>query len=599
MANSQWRDLCLILLMGLLFIFWEIGSIDLLDPDEGMYGAIAREMVEGRDWITPRFNGVRYLEKPPLYFWLTAITADVFGFSEWVVRLWTALPALGTAIITWRLGELLYGGKAGLASAVVMMSGVGVFRYVRVPATDFLLIFSISLSMYGFVKTALPGPPSTGSAQPWMFSRPLSLLFYLGIGLAVLSKGLVGLAFPLIIVGLFLWFSGERMAPSRMNLRWGLLLFLALSVPWVFLSAWKNPGFFDFYIVDNQLLRFFHKRSFIEDDIPMTTFGFLAMVYIWFFPWSSFLPAAMRQGFPRLTSASLPADRLRLIVGIWALVVIAFFSLASFKLDHYFLPAIVPLSLMVGGLWAEACSSWRPSRPLKWCLGVTALVCVSFGAGLLFFSDLLTPGALLVGLAGLDGYYRILLHQGGEVPFASVSPFVSLLKDLGLVLVLGFPLSFILFLSRWTKASFITVLGVAGAIAMLVLQLYHVVEPHHSAKSVAQALVSRLRANDAIVYEGGLEYSGGLPFYTGRKVYVLDGKRGDLDFGSRYAEARHLFLDAAKFTLLWEGSQRVFLVNRVPMEKSALIHVPLEKVFVIGRYGSHWLYANQPLADGG
>ncbi|MBI2998873.1 MAG: glycosyltransferase family 39 protein [Deltaproteobacteria bacterium] len=555
MANSQWRDLCLILLMGLLFIFWEIGSIDLLDPDEGMYGAIAREMVEGRDWITPRFNGVRYLEKPPLYFWLTAITADVFGFSEWVVRLWTALPALGTAIITWRLGELLYGGKAGLASAVVMMSGVGVFRYVRVPATDFLLIFSISLSMYGFVKTALPGPPSTGSAQPWMFSRPLSLLFYLGIGLAVLSKGLVGLAFPLITVGLFLWFSGERMAPSRMNLRWGLLLFLALSVPWVFLSAWKNPGFFDFYIVDNQLLRFFHKRSFIEDDIPM--------------------------------------------VGIWALVVIAFFSLASFKLDHYFLPAIVPLSLMVGGLWAEACSSWRPSRPLKWCLGVTALVCVSFGAGLLFFSDLLTPGALLVGLAGLDGYYRILLHQGGEVPFASVSPFVSLLKDLGLVLVLGFPLSFILFLSRWTKASFITVLGVAGAIAMLVLQLYHVVEPHHSAKSVAQALVSRLRANDAIVYEGGLEYSGGLPFYTGRKVYVLDGKRGDLDFGSRYAEARHLFLDAAKFTLLWEGSQRVFLVNRVPMEKSALIHVPLEKVFVIGRYGSHWLYANQPLADGG
>src|SRR3989337_1477863 len=123
MTSSKWRELFLILLLSFPFIFWGVGAISLLDPDEGMYGAIAREMAEKGDWITPHFDGVRYLEKPPLYFWLTAITADVFGFSEWVVRLWTALPALGTAIITWRLGELLYGGKTGLVSAAVKTSG--------------------------------------------------------------------------------------------------------------------------------------------------------------------------------------------------------------------------------------------------------------------------------------------------------------------------------------------------------------------------------------------------------------------------------------------------------------------------------------------
>ena len=148
--NSKWkRELLLILVVSMPFLFGGIGSIDFLDPDEGMYGAIAREMAEGGDWITPHFNGVRYLEKPPLYFWLTALTTTLFGPSEWAVRLWSVLPTLGTAILVWRIGGLIYGSHAGLLSAIILLTGVGVFRYVRVAATDSLLVFSLTLAIYG------------------------------------------------------------------------------------------------------------------------------------------------------------------------------------------------------------------------------------------------------------------------------------------------------------------------------------------------------------------------------------------------------------------------------------------------------------------
>jgi 4-amino-4-deoxy-L-arabinose transferase-like glycosyltransferase len=344
-VNDGWRkELLLIIALSIPFIFWGIGSIDLLDPDEGMYGAITREMAEGGDWITPHFNGVRYLEKPPLYFWLTALTTAIFGPSEWVVRLWTAIPALGTALLTWRLGELLYGGHVGLLSAIVMLSGVGAFRYVRVPATDFLLVFSITLSIYGFVRSILLSPagnnqraidPDRGS----MVDQKSLVLFYLGAGLAVLSKGLVGLFFPLLIVGLFLLLfisNGQLLIVHRpwdkigrfISTLWspmGILLVFIINLPWLVLASWKNPGFFDFYIVDVQFLRFFNSRAFIEDDIPLTTLAFLIMIFIWVFPWSPFLPAALRQGFPGLTLTSRNKESLRLLVGSWAVAVIGFF----------------------------------------------------------------------------------------------------------------------------------------------------------------------------------------------------------------------------------------------------------------------------------
>lgn len=591
--NSRWkRDLFLILAISVPFTFWGISSISFLDRDEGMYGSIAREMAEGGDWVTPRFNGVRYLEKPPLYFWLTAFTTALFGPSEWAVRLWSALPALGTAILTWRIGRLLYGNQAGLLSAIIFLTGVGVFRYVRVAAADCLLLFSLTLAIYGFIQTALWGQSSSGNGRPSIVNGSLSLLFYLGIALAVLSKGLVGLVFPLLIVGLYLWFSGDYMTASRMNLKWGLTLFLVLTLPWHLLAVWKNPGFFEFYVVDNQFLRFLNSRDFIEDDVPVTSIGFLLLTFIWFFPWSVFLSAVFRKGFPNLALVHPPGERLRLLVGLWALTIIGFFSLSSSKLEHYFLPAIPPLSLMVGAVWSEAFTAPKPLPGLKWSLVAAAAGCSAVGIFLIIMSQKLTPQAVFTGLAEFNVYYRILKGQGGAFPFPSVSPFVPLVKGLGAILLIGLPLSLLFFCLRRPRTSFVMVLGVAGVIAALVFRLLLIVEPHHSARSVALALKAQAHSGEPIVHEGSLEYSGSLPFYTERQIYVLNGKRGDLDFGSRYPEARELFLGDGEFKRLWNGHQRVFLVSRREEADSILQGLATDNVHFLGRYGSRSLYSN-------
>jgi len=387
-STGWWKELALIVAVSIPFSFLGLGSISFLDPNEGMYGSVAREMAQSGDWITPHFNSVPYLHKPPLYFWLTALTTAIFGPSEWAVRLWTALPCLGIAVLLWRLGDLIYGRSAGLMSAMIFVSSVGVFRYVRVAFTEFLLVFSITLAIYGFVHaymSTFKGQGSLVNTQESSVKRAQSsqltgsLLFYLGMALGVLSKGLIGLVFPVLIVGLFLILTKERRQRLIVNGQWrwrqtidvirmtiypvppvepssrsqaegsfpferlraglrvslsrtlslwnrsnrqverqiapcesegmnvpdsiqphgvvactpqgkamgvsswygvyspmGVLLFLVLVLPWHVLAAWRNPGFFDFYVVDNQILRFFNRRAFIEDDISLGTFSFLS-----------------------------------------------------------------------------------------------------------------------------------------------------------------------------------------------------------------------------------------------------------------------------------------------------------------------------------
>ncbi len=619
-----WKELAILVPVCGLFIFWGLGSFSFLDPDEGMYGAIAREMAERGDWITSRFNGVRYLSKPPLHFWLSGLSVIAFGPSEWSVRLWSAVPAFATALLIWRMGVWLYGRLGGCIAALIFATSIGVFVYARVAAPDFLLVFSITLAMYGFIKAVLSAGVAEGGRGLRNHASRLtcSLVFYLGMASGVLSKGLIGLVFPLLIVGLFLLLANARwqmanrirgvVTPTIRNSLFaaysllfasryavfGVLVFLALTLPWHIIAALRNPGFFEFYVVDNQILRFLNTRGFIEDDVQNGTLSFLVVTLIWFFPWSLFLPAALRQGFPRFHHNIPLNETLRLLVGVWALGILAFFSLSLSKLEYYSMPAFPALSLMVGGRWAEALSWPKSQTGFKLWFGVLALGCLLFGGAIIFFSDGLGRQVILNGFAEINGYYRILKEQGIPFPFDSLSPFIEFLKGVGLVVALGFSLSYILFFLRLPKVSFTTLLMVAGAIAFLVFKLNLVLESHHSTKPVASALLTMSGPSDMVVHEGPLEYSGGLPFYTGRRISVLNGSRGSLDFGSRYPEARYLFLDNRRFIDLWGGNLRVFLVTRPGVQESVLQSLPSEKIFLVGRYGSRWLYTNKSTVNG-
>lgn len=554
-------------MVSLPFLFFGLG-VSFLDPDEGLYGAISREMVQWGDWITPHFNGLPYLEKPPLLFWLTALTFLLFGPSEWAVRFWSALPALGSVLLTWRMGRWLYGPQGGIFSALALATSVGYFLYVRKASTDLLFVFALTLVVFGFLRDAMRQAEVPGRY----------LLSYLGVALAVLSKGLIGLVFPVLIVGsALLW--PRRPALSELNLGRGLVLVLALALPWHLLAAWKNPGFLWFYFLDNQILRFLNLRAFIEDDVPVGALGFLLVSFVWFFPWSVFLLA--RRG-----GVSSQAAPWRPLIMIWVLVVIGFFALSGSKLEYYALPAFPALALMVGGAWADG-------RDLRRWFAVGLLGCVAVGAWAVWIGTRLTPVQALSGLAELNVYYRILRDQGVPFPFESAEPFGTLLQGLGLTLLIGWPLgTLLLFLGRRAWA-FGALVGIAGVVAVLVFQLLVLVEPHHSVKAVAEVVRARAGAGDLVAHEGSLEYSAALPYYTGRRIIVVNGERGDLDFASRLPEASGWFVDTPGLARVWEGPHRVFLVTQRPPERSVLATLPPSSVRELGRYGSRWLYSNR------
>ena len=557
-------DLGLLLVVSVPFLFVGLG-FSFLDQGEGLYGTIPAEMFACGDWILPHFNGLPYLEKPPLYFWLTAAMLGLGLSAEWAARLWSALPALGSVLLTWRLGVRLYGPEAGRLAGIALATCAGFALHARRASPDLLMVFCLALAVYGLVR-GRERPPG----------RARFLLFYLGLGLGLMTKGLIGLLFPVLVAAIWrIWTGQPRL--RELHLGAGAAIVGLVALPWHLAVAWRSPSHFWFYLVDNQVLRFLGQRNFLEDDIPISTLGFLVVTFLFFFPWSVFLLARREKGSG--TASALPA--------IWAVVVIGFFAATKSKLEYYGLPAFPALALLAGGAWAARrdIGAWLALGALG--SGLVGLWAVWMGWGI-------TAPQVLQGLAELNVYYRILREQGLPLPFASPAPFGHLLQGLGLALLIGWTAAAISWWRRRPHTCFAALCLMAGGIAALIAQLLLLIEPHHSARTVADAILDRESRPAIVVHEGSLEYSGALPLYLGRPVLLVEGRRGDLEFASRLAEAAGVFLDRAAFVRLWQGDREVFLVTQRPLAKSVAAALPPGSVHDAGLYGSRHLLSNRP-----
>ena len=557
----------ILLALGLLLFVPKLG-MPLLDPDEGLYADIAQEMVTSGDWVIPHINGLPYLEKPPLYFWLTALTYHLLGPSEWATRVWSAIAAIGTVLLTWRIGRRLYGSTAGLLAGVVLATVVGNALYVRRASTDQLFIFCLTLALYGFLRDA--ERPDRG--------RTRFLLFYVGAALGVLAKGFIGVVFPVLIVGVALVVV-RRLGWRELNLLRGAVLFAAIAVPWHALVAWRSPALFDFYVVDNHLLRFLNARRYVEDDVPSSTPAFLLATFVWAFPWSVF--ALARRDRDRSARAAW-----RPLVVIWLVSIVGLFALSRFKHEYYALPAFPALAVLVGAAWTSA-------RDIGRWLVVGLVGCSIVGLWALWVGGSLTAGQALGGLAELNAYYRILRDQGFPFPFSSPRPFGQLLQGLGLVLLVGWGLATFCWFRARRLGAFVVLVVTAGAITVLMFRLLDVVEPMHSVKETARAINEQAGPSDVLLVEGTLEYSPALPFYTRRRFAMVNGALNYFSIAASLPEARGLFLNTSELVELWAGPRRVFLVVRRPRAQSIVVALPAAHVHEVGRYGSRWLYSNR------
>jgi len=355
--------LVLFLLAALLVLtsFSELGHRKLADPDEGRYSEISREMAQSNDFITPRLNGLKYFEKPPLQYWATAIAFKLFGESEFTARLYTLLCALGCIALIGYTATRLYGAEIGAYAAMALISSWYFMAFSQVVTLDTGLTFWMTLGICGFVLAQ--SATTVTARQKWM------LIAWTGMAGAVLSKGLIGIVFPSAAIFFYCLTQRDWRLLAKLEWFYGLALFFIITVPWHVLISLQNPEFPHFYFVHEHIERFLttvHRR-----EAPW--WSFLAITILGLMPWGLLLLPALNQGWrdPALRIGKSDGSTFAPVkfMLLFSAFVLLFFTQSSSKLPGYILP-IFPLLALVLGVYLKHAA---PKKLAWWLLPLLPL----------------------------------------------------------------------------------------------------------------------------------------------------------------------------------------------------------------------------------
>lgn len=315
-----------------------LGARPLYKPDEARYGEIAREMVQSGDWVTPRLNGFKYFEKPPLQYWASALAFKAFGESDWAARLWSGLMALFGVALTFYAARRLYGARAGPLAAAVLAGCPLYLLLGQVSTLDMGVSIFLSAAVFGFALAHSAG------TEPGR--RRAMLAAWAACALAVLSKGLIGIVLPALAVILYALARRDWNLLRRLELARGGALFLLVVAPWFVAVSLRNPEFVHFFFVQEHWERFtttLHQRAH-------PWWYFLPVLAAGASPWLLALLVSWAKAFGGRRGAAFSPE---LFLGIWALVVLVFFSLSGSKLPPYILPMLPALAILAGGHLAK------------------------------------------------------------------------------------------------------------------------------------------------------------------------------------------------------------------------------------------------------
>ena len=306
----------------------------LANPDEGRYSEISREMVASGDWVTPRLNGLKYFEKPPLQYWATAITFEAFGANEVSARLYVWLAGFLTILLVGYAGLRLYDARSGLAAVLVLVSCPYFMAMGGIVTLDMGLTLWTTATLVALLlaENARADPRAQ---RRWMLAA------WAATALAVLSKGLVGIVFAGAAVFFAMALARDLSILKRMGWGWGLAILAVIAVPWFVAVSSANPEFARFFFIHEHFERFLTQ----EHRRVQPAWFFVPILFAGFLPWMFALPAAIAIAWRG--EARRDFQPLRLAI-LWSAFVLAFFSASGSKLPAYILPLFPPLALVVG-----------------------------------------------------------------------------------------------------------------------------------------------------------------------------------------------------------------------------------------------------------
>ncbi|MEO8097322.1 MAG: glycosyltransferase family 39 protein [Acidobacteriota bacterium] len=562
----------------------------LMDDTDAVNGQIPRTMLHSGDWVTARLDGVPFLEKSPLMYWMIASSYAVFGEFDWAARLPIVLSIIAIVWLIARMGIWAFGGSAGLYSGLVFGTGIGLFLFTRILIPDVILTGTIALSLWAFLRALDEQETRPGA---WAYTMWASM----AVGL--LLKGLISLLFPMAAAGLFLVFTGQLFARrtwARLRPITGFALLLCIALPWYVLATLRNPpyfdftmtsgpgqyrGFFWFYFFNEHLLRFLNLRWPRDyDTVPRHYFWLLHL--LWFFPWSAYLPALLRLNY----RGSDRASRLRLLCLCWLGFVLVFFTFSTTQ-EYYSMPAYPAFALLLGAAMAEG-SVWL-QRGAKAVGVIAALALAAIVAILANVWTLPAPGDISQALTQNPGLYTLSLGHMGDLTLASFAYLKVPLLLAGIACLLGTLAAW-----RWRGTLLYAGLAVMMALFLNAARLAMVAfDPYLSSQPLAAALKA---APPGMVIMGDQYYVFSSVFFYGdlEQGLLLNGRYQNLEYGSYAPGAPDVFLDEVNLPAMWYGDARVYLVVEGPKVEGIAKLVGKDHMHVVKASGGKYLFTNRP-----
>ena len=561
-----------------------------MDDVDAVQAQIARNMVTSGDWVTARLDGVVYLEKSPLIYWLIAISYKIFGAFDWAARIPVALACVALGWLTAAFGTWAFGKRAGFFAGLAVSTCIGLFLFTRILIPDVMLTATIALSMWAFLRVL---DDEEKRPRLWAFLMAASL----GVGLIL--KSAIALVFPGGAAFLYLVFTRQlfsRQVWQRLRPWSGLGIMLLIAVPWHVLATLRNPPYFDFsmrsipgewhgflwfYFMNEQVLRFLNLR-YPRDYNTVPRLYFWGFHLLWLFPWSVYFPAIAKLKFK-------PVDRAgqtRLLALCWTGFLMVFFTFSTTQ-EYYSMPCYPALALLLGSAMAEG-GAWvrRGTRVLAVVAGLAGVACIAI---LIAVRGVPSPGDISQALSRNPGAYTLSL---GHMEDLTLDSFAYLRLPLALAAV-AFLIGSIGNFRAVGHRAFL-------AAALMMVLFFHaarlamvVFDPYLSSRPLATAL-EKGPPGTLVVDHHYYTYSS-IFFYTNRTAWLLNGRFNNLVYGSYAPGAPNIFLDDAQWRDLWLGQKRCYIVadddQRPRFEKL----VGKEALVLVKEGGGKMVLTNQAL----
>ncbi len=607
----------------MLYASFTLLAPPLLDDADSVHAEVAREMVVRKDWVTLYANGIRYLEKAPLLYWSMASSFKVFGVNAGAARMPLALTVLLLAMTMESFARRAFGStRAGLTAGLITLSSFGIFIFTRITIPDAMVCLWITLAIYCYwLNLERPAP---SPLLCWGFAACCAL--------NVLTKGLIGVVFPVAIVLVHLLLTdgwrGTATAVRQLYPASSAGVFLLLAAPWHLMAGEANPteghpgglafasghwsvplptdgnvhGWTWFYFMNEHVLRYLNLRVPRDyDTVPLWLF--YGLVLVWLMPWSAYLWSALRAvpWWDAVRQRTLDArGTTRLLLGVWAAVVMLFFSFST-RQEYYCLPALPGLILLLAAWFEEEAieaEAFRvPGRLVRTgqrvsvvVLAVGSLVALVCG----FFAMQAREPGPSVDLASLlrqnPGEYALSFGHFLDLNAKAMGAFRTPLLMTAMAMFFG------ALGGWWARREYRPAVGnawmAAGAMGFLLaahrgLQTF---APVLSSEPLARAVAPLLKPRDILMINGEYESGSTLGFYLQQnEIHILNGRSSNLWYGSFFRDAPPIFETDITLPLLWTGRRRVFLwtePDKVPKQLGG-------PAFLIAEKGGKEILSNQ------